>query len=291
MRDAGAALGQSGQAFLPTRSVARDEHDPCAHRRQPSSGDLADAGSRTRNHNHLALHTFLPRAFPLGPYLTVAGRARLRHLHACYSFNTSLFLGGLYESCQAPRPRLGAFGTDDSPNHLMPISGGLRLEELPCGFVFSKASLFAWLELRSLLLLVRIYLRFPFATERIGLQACLAHPSFAPEYAHPLDIDRAPDRLRFSRREADLVGMLVDALANAVDPAEAKRCIDRLGPAQTWAPRAALVVADDEFRPVGTVFFQPGRELIGGFEEHRHSLLPLPRYRQRSKLCICYAGS
>jgi hypothetical protein len=72
--------------------------------------------------------------------------------------------------------------------------------------------------------------------------------------------------------------MLVDALAHTVDPAKAKRRVNRLGPTHRAALRSTLVVADNELRFGGTVFFQPGRERLGGFEESRHTPAPSPRH-------------
>jgi hypothetical protein len=67
--------------------------------------------------------------------------------------------------------------------------------------------------------------------------------------------------------------MLVDALAHAVDPAKAKRRINRLRPTHAAALRSALEVADNELRFGGAVFSQPGREGISGLKESRHTPL------------------
>src|SRR5271163_4001899 len=58
MLRAGAAAAQLRKGRLPPNLVARHEHHSSAHARQPSSGNLANARSRTCDDNDLALHTF-----------------------------------------------------------------------------------------------------------------------------------------------------------------------------------------------------------------------------------------
>src|SRR5262249_47224150 len=80
----------------------------------------------------------------------------------------------------------------------------------------------------------------------IGLEAGRPHQPSFDERLGTFDVNVAPDADRFAWREADSVAATVDALPNAVDPAEAKGRIDRLGPGNAWLARADLVVSDPQ---------------------------------------------
>ena len=61
-----------------------------------------------------------------------------------------------------------------------------------------------------------------------GLQARCLHSACLDQRRHLGNVDRAPDRRLLSRREADLVRHVINALAHAVDSAEAQGFVNRL---------------------------------------------------------------
>jgi hypothetical protein len=69
------------------------------------------------------------------------------------------------------------------------------------------------------------------------------------------------------RRKADFVTPRVDALAQAVDPAERERLINRFGPSHARLTGVLFAKADPEFWRAGVMFGQPRANLGGGAEE------------------------
>src|SRR5262249_12035043 len=67
------------------------------------------------------------------------------------------------------------------------------------------------------------------------------HAALLLQHGHALDVHVAPDALRLARREPDAIARRVDAVADAVDPAEAQRLVDRLRPGDAGPARAPLV--------------------------------------------------
>ena len=61
--------------------------------------------------------------------------------------------------------------------------------------------------------------------------------------------------------EADRVALVAEAPANAVDPAEAERLVDRLGPGDARPPGRLLVAADQKLEFALVVLLEPGAEL------------------------------
>src|SRR5438093_2610556 len=100
-------------------------------------------------------------------------------------------------------------------------------------------------------------------------QARRRHSPELLQRGHALDVHVAPDALWLPRREADAVARLVDAVAHAVDPAEAESLVDRLGPRDAGPARAFLVEADPQLARLGVVLLEPPTEIDRCREERR----------------------
>jgi hypothetical protein len=99
-----------------------------------------------------------------------------------------------------------------------------------------EAPLLLGIELRRLPLLVGVDRGPVVAAALEGGEAGRAHEPQLGQLAHATDVHRAPVAALLARREADRVAVVVDAPAHAVDPAEAQRLIDRLGPRDAGPP-------------------------------------------------------
>jgi hypothetical protein len=78
---------------------------------------------------------------------------------------------------------------------------------------------------------------------------------------NPVDIGRAPNASTPPRREPNLVTDFVNALPNSVDPTEAQRLIDRLGPCDARLSRILCVKSDPKLSRRRVIVFQPGSEM------------------------------
>jgi hypothetical protein len=101
------------------------------------------------------------------------------------------------------------------------IAGGLRLEEVPGGFVGAELFFLFAGEAGALALLVGVDGGFFFAAGGEGLEAGRMHQALLGKLLNEVDVDGAPGAGGFARGEADGVARFVEALSNAVDPAEA----------------------------------------------------------------------
>src|SRR5262249_15016895 len=157
-------------------------------------------------------------------------------------------------------------GADDPRDAHAPVRRWLGLEEPP-GHIVSPEQLLFVLGERGRPGLVRIgasFRRFPYL-ER--LEAGRAHASLLDQLLSSLHVDAAPDAARPARGETDLVITVVDALSVAVDPAEAERLIDCLGPGDARTSSLRLVKAHPELLPAVVMLFEPVAELFRGDEE------------------------
>jgi len=109
------------------------------------------------------------------------------------------------------------------------------------------------------------------------------------EGARAADVDRAPDAARAARREADRVALVIQALADTVDPAEAQGCVHRLGPGDARRARAALVEAHQQLRGAAVMPTQPGTKRGRSAEEFRlHGRAQLHRLATSYRVaCAC----
>src|ERR1700712_903114 len=101
---------------------------------------------------------------------------------------------------------------------------------------------------------------------RERLEPRRGHASFLVECFYPRNIDRTPRGSSLARREANLVGLIIDARTYAVDPAKAQGLVHGFLPSDAGTIRTAFVEADDQFRFIGSVLFEPGAELGWGCE-------------------------
>src|SRR5450631_3383303 len=93
-----------------------------------------------------------------------------------------------------------------------------------------------------------------------GLEARRLHVSGLREGAYPLDIDGAPSTARLSRREANGVAGLVNALAETIDPAKTECLIHSFRPGDAGLAGSSLMEADPEFLRILVMLFQPAAE-------------------------------
>src|SRR5262249_53982267 len=114
-----------------------------------------------------------------------------------------------------------------------------------------------------------------------GALAGGAHEAEVGQLGDLVDVDLAPDAGRFARGEADGVGLVVEALADAVDPAEAQGLVDGLRPGHAGAAAVSLVEADEELFLRLVVLLEPGAEEILGGEEARPEGLHAAAVRRR----------
>src|SRR6185503_1376970 len=119
------------------------------------------------------------------------------------------------------------------------------------------------LELGQVALFVRVARGLVLATFAERLQAGGTHAPLLHEHSDPADVDRAPVARRLPRREPVHVALVVDALANAVDPSEAQRLVDRLRPGDARPARTLLVQAHPQLGRGRVVLVEPGAELLG----------------------------
>jgi hypothetical protein len=136
---------------------------------------------------------------------------------------------------------------DDEPVDLAPVARRQCFVEGPSGLVLLELVDLSGRELRKFLLLVRGGSRPGLSSKGEDLQACLSHSPGGLEFRHALDVDRAPIRVWLARGEPDLVVVLVDARADAVNPAKAQRLVYGLRPSQRCLTCVSLDEADHQF--------------------------------------------
>ena len=83
------------------------------------------------------------------------------------------------------------------------------------------------------------------------------------------DVDRRPDAAGAPGSEPNRVAHVVSAAPDAVDPAEAQRRLDRLGPRHRRLPGAGLPEPDQQLRRRAVVLRQPVQKLRARREEDR----------------------
>src|SRR6185369_6465944 len=96
-----------------------------------------------------------------------------------------------------------------------------------------------------------------------------SHPAGRPQLGDLGDIDRAPDSPLPVRREADDPAVARDAAPDAVDPADAQRLLDDLGPGHGRLAGRLLPGPDEELVGGPVVRIEPGAQLGRRLEEDR----------------------
>lgn len=96
------------------------------------------------------------------------------------------------------------------------------------------------------------------------------------------DVDRTPCARKLATREPDAVAHIVNPPSDAIDPAEAQGCIDRLRPGDAWLAGILLIEADQQFSVLMVMFLEPPAPSRRSRKELRFHRLQ--GYRDFSKL-------
>ncbi len=103
------------------------------------------------------------------------------------------------------------------------------MKESACRFVsFEFAGV--WFDQLGTALFITVDAGSVFSSGREGFQTRGLHSLCLDQSLRDLGVHRAPRAARLARGETDLIAVVVDALANAINPAKAERFLDRLGP-------------------------------------------------------------
>src|SRR5690349_16987977 len=87
------------------------------------------------------------------------------------------------------------------------------------------------------------------------------------ELGEPLDVDRAPDASLATRSYTLRGAVVVERVADAVDPSKAKLLVDDLLPGDRRAACASAVIAQPQLAGGRMVLFEPRPQLSGRLEE------------------------
>src|SRR6266852_1539536 len=93
------------------------------------------------------------------------------------------------------------------------------------------------------------------------------HQAFHCELLNKFDVDGAPGVGGLAGSEANCVTVFVEALSNAVDPAEAQRNLYGFGPGDARSSGISLVEADKQLLEFFVMGLEPGAEVAGRCEE------------------------
>jgi hypothetical protein len=159
---------------------------------------------------------------------------------------------------QPPRSGLFFFRADNPESCGSLVPWRLRREKGPRSLVCAELLLVLGWKLSRFSLLIRVdsrSLRVPLFES--GNPGGMHHPQFR-KFDRALDIYRAPDAARLARGKTNFVADFVNAVADAIDPAKAKRTVDCLRPRNARATGIALVQANPELLPAGVIFLEPG---------------------------------
>ena len=95
------------------------------------------------------------------------------------------------------------------------------------------------------------------------------HQTFLCELLNKFDVDGAPVAGGLAGSEANGVAGFVEALANAVDPAEAQGDFHGFGPGDAGSSGSFFVEADKLFVELVVMGFEPGAEVGWRWKECR----------------------
>src|SRR6266478_2881429 len=141
--------------------------------------------------------------------------------------------------------RLFSFYADNPISAHPLVPGSLRTEKFPGGLVGAKLLGLFTGELGVLPLLVRIDGRLFFIASGESLQASGLHQALHCEFLNKFDIDGTPGAGGLAGSEANAVAGFVEALANAVDPAETECNLYGFGPGDAGLSGAFFVEANE----------------------------------------------
>src|SRR6266446_3464817 len=156
------------------------------------------------------------------------------------------------------------FRADDPPSGHPLVPRSLRTEEFPSTFVFAKSLFLLSGKPGALPLLVGVNARLLCAACRKSFEACRMHQLHFCERLDALDVDRTPSASGPARSEANHVAGFIDALSNAVDPAEAEGLVYGIWPRDAGLPGTFFGEADEELLDCVEIGFQRGTEVGRG---------------------------
>ena len=159
--------------------------------------------------------------------------------------DSSLILGMMDELGKALELCFFPFGADDPVGAHALVPRGLGTEEFPGGLVGAKLFFLFASELRALSLFVRVDGGFVFVACSEGLEASWMHQALLCELSDKANVDGAPGAGGLAGGETNCVAGFVEALANAVDPAEAEGDFHGFGPGDAGLSGISFVEADE----------------------------------------------
>ena len=134
--------------------------------------------------------------------------------------------------------------------------GSVALEDARIWFDEFRTSLFVRINAGAILL-----------SRGVSFQSCGLHSLFIYQSLNVANVYRAPDAAGSARRETNHVTVVIDALANAVDPTEAECFIDGLRPGDAGPAGILFVEANPKLFRFGVISGEPLAEGGGGREE------------------------
>src|SRR5215472_12840032 len=125
-------------------------------------------------------------------------------------------------------------------------------------------------------------------------QAGGSHPSELRQICDARHIDGAPVASRLPRREPNRVSVISKAAADAVDPSEAKRLVNGLGPGDALLAAGPLVEADDELTRCLVVLLEPrpkGCRSLEKLGQHHRTRTLTPTLSRSHFACKAFRGA
>ena len=161
------------------------------------------------------------------------------------------------------------FCIDDPPSAHPLVPRGLGTEEFPGGLAGAKLLFLITSETGASSLFVRVDAGFFFAASGEGLEAGGMHQALLCKLSSEVDVNGAPVAGWLAGSEANCVAGFVDALSNAVDPAEAECYFYRFGPGYARFSGTFFVEADELLAELVMMGFEPDAEVCGRGKECR----------------------
>ncbi len=137
----------------------------------------------------------------------------------------------------------------------------LRTKEFPSRFVGTKLLLLFTCEAGAIPLFVRVDGGFFLVARGKSFETGRMHQTFLCELLNEFDVDGTPVAGGLAGSEANCVAGFVEALSNAVDPAEAQCNLYGFGPGDAGFSRSLFVEADELLAEFVVMGFEPGTEV------------------------------
>ena len=177
------------------------------------------------------------------------------------------------QALETGTPCFSAFGADYPPRGEAPITRRLRLEKRPGYRIAPELALVRRGQRRRGAILEGIFSGVALLASREGGDSGGLHTAFVGQDSDARDVHRAPNAFRPSWRETNLVALVIDLLANAVDPAKAERLVDRLRPGDAGSPRIFAIVANPQFISPPRIARQPSAKRARSPKENRRGFI------------------